>query len=387
MINEVYSSTEMIAVIELYEQLQDDLIELICSSIARRGYISDSDEWRLAVLRDSGVVYRDAVSVIAQRTGKSKKLIKELFQHAGIETTTFDNGIYELAGLSPTPIQLSPDLTQILEAGMAKTNASLANLTGTTAVSLQQEYIRACNAAYMQVQSGGVSYTQAIANEIRHAAQYGTTVLYPSGHIDQLDVAVRRATLTGVTQTCGKVSMRNAELMGCDLMEITAHAGARPSHAKWQGKIVSLSGRKGYLSLDDIGYGTGDGFQGWNCRHNWFPFFEGIDTRAYTAAYLEKLQKDSLYELQEKQREYERRIRATKRELAGLDAAMKANPALAAQLQDQFARKSVILKRREAALEDFTKQHNLLRDRSREQAYYGKGTTQGFGRSTSQKAV
>ncbi|MBC8535038.1 phage minor capsid protein [Yeguia hominis] len=59
--------------------------------------------------------------------------------------------------------------------------------------------------------------------------------------------------------------------MGCDWIEISAHG----SHPQWQGKIVSLSGRKGYLSKRDIGYGTGPGFKGWNCRHDWYPFFCG----------------------------------------------------------------------------------------------------------------
>ena len=71
--------------------------------------------------------------------------------------------------------------------------------------------------------------------------------------------------MTGIGQTTGQICLANARELGCDLMEITAHAGARRSHSAWQGQVVSLSGRKGYLSLSDIGYGTGDGFKGWNC--------------------------------------------------------------------------------------------------------------------------
>lgn len=40
----------------------------------------------------------------------------------------------------------------------------------------------------------------------------------------------------------GEISLANAKDMEQDLMEISAHAGARPSHAEWQGQIVSLSG-------------------------------------------------------------------------------------------------------------------------------------------------
>ena len=87
--------------------------------------------------------------------------------------------------------------------------------------------------------------------------------------------------ITGVNQTCGKLQELRADEVGWDLMELTAHSGARPSHMSWQGKIVSRSGKKGYLSLDDIGYGTATGFKGVNCRHDWYPYYKG-STRTYT---------------------------------------------------------------------------------------------------------
>lgn len=165
-------------------------------------------------------------------------------------------------------IRLSPAAMQTLNAGYVKCSGDLSNLTLTTANTAQQAYIIACNNAYMQISSGAFDYNTAIRNAVRAAAEDGTEVLYPSGHRDKLDVAVRRSVLTGVGQTCRQLSLINAQDMGCDIMEITAHSNARPSHAEWQGQLVSLSGRKGYLSLKDIGYGTGDGFGGWNCRHD-----------------------------------------------------------------------------------------------------------------------
>lgn len=88
------------------------------------------------------------------------------------------------------------------------------------------------------------------------------------------------------------------------------------------------------------------------------------------------------YEASQKQRAYERRIRATKRELSGLDAGINEtdNDSLKESLQAEFNRKSVLLKRQEAALKDFTNQTGLARDRAREQSY-------GFNKSVSQKAV
>lgn len=225
-----------------------------------------------------------------------------------------------------------------------------------------------------------LDYGTAIRRAVQDASREGASVLYPSGHADKLDVAVRRATLTGVNQTCGQISETLAWEFGCDLMEITAHAGARPEHAVWQGQIVSLSGRRGYLSLSDIGYGTGAGFMGWNCRHSWNPFFEGISERSYTPEALERLnardieyngQKYTEYEISQMQRKLEREIRATKRELTAFDAA---------GLKEDFARQSVKLKAQEARLREFTGATGQRVDSARVQV-------QGFGHSQASKAV
>lgn len=129
--------------------------------------------------------------------------------------------------------------------------------------------------------------------------------------------------VTGVNQTCGQLQELRANEVGWDLMEITAHSGARPEHAKWQGKIVSLSGKRGYLSKRDIGYGEATGFKGINCRHDWHPYYEG-SSRSYTQKELNKWKNEkveyngkkiSKYEATQIQRKMERTIRQDKKEL------------------------------------------------------------------------
>ena len=101
---------------------------------------------------------------------------------------------------------------------------------------------------------------------------------------------------TGINQTAMDISQHNADSMGVDIMELTAHGGARTgdggqdftNHSWWQGKLVSLSGQPGYLSLQDIGYGDVRGFAGANCRHNWHPFWPGISQPAYTQEMLDE---------------------------------------------------------------------------------------------------
>lgn len=123
----------------------------------------------------------------------------------------------------------------------------------------------------MQVSSGTMSYQQAITEAVKKVANDGLGVInYASGRQDKLDVAMRRTVLAGVSQTTGQLQMTRADQMGVDLVQTSAHIGARPDHQKWQGKVFSRSGTsKQYPGLvESKDYGTGAGLMGWNCRHS-----------------------------------------------------------------------------------------------------------------------
>ena len=251
----------------------------------------------------------------------------------------------------------------------------------------------------MQVSSGAFDYQTAIRNAIRQAAAQGIRVLYPSGHVSQLDVAVRRSVLSGIGQTCREIGLANSDENGCDLMEITAHGGARPEHAKWQGQLVSRSGKLAgkvidgmrVFSLREIGYGDVKGFGGVNCRHDWYPYFEGYSTPNYTQKELEKLNTRDIeyngklytrYEIRQMQRTAEQKIRKLKREAVAYDTAAKNAPDSSTELEmkNAFEVTSVKLKDAEKQLSEFCKATGQDRDRFREQAH-------GFGRSQAQRAV
>ena len=131
---------------------------------------------------------------------------------------------------------------------------------------------------------------EAIRMAVRDLADGGAYITYPTGHRDRIDVAVRRCILTGVGQTAAAVAKKRAEDSGCRYMELTAHGGARPEHARWQGQLVQIQGKRTrkiidglkVFTLQEIGYGDGRGFKGWNCRHNWHPYYPGLSTPNYT---------------------------------------------------------------------------------------------------------
>jgi len=366
----------------LYGQLEESIIQDMARRMMKMGYVSDSTAWQAGLLQESGMLYEDILSEISLLTGQTSQELRRTFENAGITAVRNDqhySGL--LPGIAAAPRSMSDSALQILNAGYIKCAGNLRNLTLTTAVTSQQTFIQACNLAYMQTTSGLMDYQTAIRRAVQSAAASGSHVLYPSGHRDRLDVAVRRAVLTGFGQTARQIALQNAQDLECDLMEITAHSDSRPSHAEWQGQIVSLSGRKGYLTLNDIGYGSPDGFGGVNCRHDWFPFFEGVSVRAYSDERLRELREPHIdigdgnlytdYEITQKQRYYERQIREKKRQVIAADAAGD---------KAEFQKKSVQLKTAEQKLKDFCKLTGFQNDKSRT-------WVNGFGRSISQKAV
>jgi len=367
-------------ILKLYAQLEDDIISDIIRRMMKTGIVTESAKHQAEMLQNAGLLYDDILSEIAKRTDSTSQQVKALFLDAGVRSVNFDNQIYRAVGIVPVDLKQSPAMRQTLEAGYRKTLGNMKNLTLTTANTAQNTYYQACNQAYMQVISGAFSYQEAIRKAVQKTAQDGAFVLYPSGHRDRVDVAVRRSVLTGIGQTCREIGLMNAEENNCDLMEISAHFGARPTHAEWQGQIVSLSGQKGYLTKDDIGYGTGNGFGGWNCRHDWFPYFEGYSIRNYSDEYLKSLneknieyngEKYSQYEISQIQRRYEREIRSAKREKVAFDTAVKetSDSELKSIMQSGSDYANQQIKDKQAKMRDFINQTKQDRDYFREQNY------------------
>ena len=352
---------------KLYDQLQEDIIADMARRISKMDFGSYTTMWELQKLEAINAERDYIVQRLAETTGKSKSEIIAILNTGCSTALGSDDKVYRLAGYNPLPLAKSPALQALIWAGYKKTLGTFQNLTRTTANTATRQFEDALDRAYMQVTSGGMSYQQAVKGAVLDLAKNGlATVQYQTGHVDYMDVAVRRAVLTGVNQTALKIQDARADEFGCDLVEVSAHYGARPTHAEWQGRIYSRSGksRKYKDFVEATGYGSGDGLGGWNCRHSFGPFFEGISKPTYTEKDLREINSKtveyngkqmSLYDASQKQRANERQIRALKREQAGLEGAGQDASEVKAKLRDAQAKQR-----------DFCSQTGLRRDYFRE---------------------
>ena len=379
----------------LTEQFEKTVLEDICRRIAKAGTITDTAEWQMIRLKEMGYANDVIEKAIADYTEKSEAEIRQLFFEAGQVSDDFYEKVYSQAGKGFTPLEDNPYMQQYISAGIEQTKGELVNFTqsmgfavrqadGTTAfLPVAKTYQSALDLAQMQVATGVFDYNTAVRNAVKSLTDSGLQFVdYASGHRNRADVAVRRAVLTGVSQMTGKISEHNSEELETDLVEVTAHAGARPDHAEWQGRWFSLSGKsKKYRSLvEATGYGTGAGLKGWNCRHDFYPVIEGISEPTHTEEQLANIDPPPIeyngkaltyYECTQRQRQMETAMRKTKREIIGAKASGD---------DDMFTAKSILLRRQKEEYANFSKAAGLLTQNERTQVY-------GFDKSIAQKAA
>lgn len=369
--------------IDLVNELQTEIIRSAAKKITKANYLTPSAEWLMykAQMLQSGT--NEVNRLISRYTGLSRREVKSLYTDSCMKAIANDAKIYRMAGKEASSFFRSVAFSNALKAGIRNANGLMNNITRSMVQSSRSTVTHLMDKAYVMVLSGAFSQSEAIYSAVKELADKGIqSITYPSGKSDWADVAVRRAVLTSLGQTTGRMQLDLAAEMDCDLVEVTSHSGARPSHAEWQGQVYSISGKsKKYRKLSEAtGYGRGDGLKGWNCRHDFYPFFEGISERASFP--IDKDDNLKEYEATQQQRAIERSIRHSKRSLAALDGAIQStdDEALKEKLKRKFDRTSNTLKKQEERLAEHCKSSGLLPrpDRTR---------VVGFGRSVSQKAV
>lgn len=325
------------AFVALWQQVEDEILRDAARRIAKTGKLTETANWQLWRYQQTEAVRQRVVKLLAQYTGKSESTIRRLLKAAATEALEREDEIYYHYGKEVPPFEESAALNNLLTAGAAQTNGTWQNLTATTANTVSGAFERTLDTAWGKVSTGAFDYNTAIRQAVNSLADTLPFVTYPSGHTDTLEVAARRAVLTGVNQTAGKLQIARMDEVGCEFVEVTAHGGARPSHAVWQGKRYHRGGEIDYLGVhypdfeSATGYGTGAGLCGWNCRHTFFAIFPELGSApAWTQEELEALnarnieyngKKYTQYEISQMQRARERNVRKWKKRYLAEDAA------------------------------------------------------------------
>lgn len=370
-------------VVELWSEIENMLIEDIARRIRKSLTITETAKFQLFQLEQSNLLTDYAVKIIAKKSGQSEFMVQQMIKSVGLTVVKENNAIYRQAAAAGQltfdvlPLDKSPMLQNTIQSCIDNAEFGLSNLTNTRMMdagedietltnAARREYYDAVNRGFLALRSGAMNTEEATKSACMNLAKHGIRLTHwESGHTDTVEVAVRRNLKTSMAQTSAKMTIEQMKMYKSDLVIVTSHWGARPSHAVWQGQIYSLSGSNGYADFyDATEYGTLLGLCGVNCRHRFYPYFPG--TSNPMVQYDEEENKKQYLETQE-QRAYERAIRAEKRKLAALNG-------MGASDADIKAARGKI-RQKQADLRQFLDNHpNLTRDRSREQIYDENGT-------------
>lgn len=355
---------------ELNTWIMADIIKRLMARLGRgKLYMTATDDWQLQVYQSAGG-HLDAVQQeIKHWTKATDAEVKRIFEDAGIKALAYDSNFYIEHGLAGIELAQSDSMIRLLEDTYQRTAGTIHNFTRTTAEASQQQLIKVLDAAHFKVNSGAASYTQAVEEAVSSIVDTQTKVFYPSGHVDTIETAVLRAVRTGVAQAAGNMAVQGMEERDWDVVLVSAHIGARygdggknPSnHFWWQGKHYSRTGRTPDLPLfvESTGYGTGEGLCGWNCRHSFGPG----DLRHNPYAQFDAVENKKAFDLSQKQRGKESRIRCTKTKLVGLRTAIEAaeDMGVKATLEAQYTRTAKLLEKQNLDYNQFCEDNSLKR--------------------------
>lgn len=321
-----------------YRNLELRIMEDIVRRIKKTGEITSTADWQINRLKILGYSSEDIENVIKDTLNASYPEMFELYDKIVEREYVRDKDVYEQVNAQYIPYEENEQMQQNVEAIIRQSKGELENITGSLGfyldyngrkvlTPLAEVYTRYLDTACYEIVSGAFDYGSVLRRTVTQLTNSGLRKIdYASGRADRVDVAARRAVLTGVAQICGKMSNYNAEKLGAEFFEVDWHSGARPTHAVWQGRVYS---REQLYSV--CGLGTVTGLLGVNCYHMYFPYFPGISTRNYTDEWLdEQNRKESipkefggkeytLYEAKQRQRQMEVAMRAQREKVQLLE--------------------------------------------------------------------
>lgn len=297
---------------EYFDELETRILKDIARRISQNDYMMTSTaEYQMRKLEELGVSMLEIEQAISEVLNITDTKVKEIIHDSSYRSVQKDNDMGKAAGIEPP----HPDLTQAILNGIRSTNTEIRNICNSMASAANMAFEHALDQAYLSVSSGAFSFADAVKTAVNDLGKNGIRWIdYPTGAHRRADSAIRNALRTGVNQTAARCQEQNLDEMDCNLVETTSHMGARPEHAKWQGMLfwrkTPVNGLQNFYEA--TGYGTGAGLCGWNCRHNFFPNFDG----ELSFEHYDEEANAKQYELDQQQRYNERKIREWKRRQA-----------------------------------------------------------------------
>lgn len=315
---------------ERYQDLELRIMQDIVRRIKKTGKITSTADWQINKLRILGYSSEDIEREIKKTLNASYPEMFELYDKVIDWEYVRNKDIYEQINAEYIPFEENGQLKQITEAIIDQSFEDMENVTNSLGfyldygngkkviTPLSQVYTKYLDSACYDIVTGAFDYNSVLRRVVTQLTNSGLRQIdYSSGRANRVDVAARRAVMTAVSQITGKISEYNAKKLGTEYFEVEWHAGARPTHSVWQGRVW-----KEEQLYSVCGLGTVTGLLGANCYHTYYPFFPGISERNWSDDWLDAKNEEeaepkifagkkyTLHEAKQRQRQMETAMRA-----------------------------------------------------------------------------
>lgn len=316
-----------------FRQLEKRIMRDIVRRLKSAEEITRTADWQIYRASELGKAADDIKKEITEALGASEDEVNTIYTDAAKTDWARNKKLYKSVGQAAIAYKDNEPLKQLVAAIKKQTVDELRNITRTLGVatankgkiktvSLTEYYTDMLDAAVLDISSGAFDYNTVLQHTVTQLANSGIrTIDYDSVSkrptSARIDVAARRAVMTGIGQLTAQVSEDNANALGTDMYEVSAHSCCRPEHVEWQGGWYTMAQLKSVC-----GYGKVDGLKGANCGHDFYPVIPGISEPSYTAEELRQMKADEAeeheykgkkytkYEASQKQRRLERTVAA-----------------------------------------------------------------------------
>lgn len=324
----------------IFSSLEIRIMMDIVRRIREAGFATASVDWQISRLQRLGLAEKDIREWIQEALKASNEEMEKVFSDEVYEQYYSHERAYKLAGMQQIPFDENVPLQQLVKAVKAQLQGEYKNISGSMGFAIRDpasgklqysplmDYYRSVmDQAVIDIRSGAFDYSTVLKRTVGQMTASGIRYIdYDSGHRDRVDVAARRAILTGFRQVQAKINEQVASQLGTDMYEVSYHRGARPTHQPWQGRVYTKQ-----QLFDICGLGTGPGLLGWNCYHDYRPFIPGVSVRRYTDEQLDRMNREentpktyngkqyTVYEALQQQRKMERVMRAQRQKIKLLE--------------------------------------------------------------------
>lgn len=315
--------------------LEIRILDDIVRRIRLNGFSTASADWQISRLQQLGESEEEIKDWIRQALDTSEKEIEKIFSDEVYKQYMKQEKAYKLNGMQQIPYEQNIQLQSVIEAAKQQTNETFRSMTGSMGfvkqdatghlkpVKLTDYYRNTLDAAIWDIHSGAFDYQTVLRRTVEEMTSSGVRWIdYKNGRHNRIDVASRRAVMTGFRQVQGMINEQVANDLGTDSYEVTYHIGARPDHQPWQGRVWTMQQLREVCGLGEV-----TGLHGANCYHDYNAFIPGVSVRTYTDKQLDRMMEKennpkeyngkeyTTYEALQQQRKMETAMRKTRMDI------------------------------------------------------------------------